>query len=346
MKKVEKKKVEKKKNKLGRKGKIILSCVGIVLLCAVAINFLILPFTGKIARVDEVRTYAGDNPYIRVGKPLYLSAHRAGGDIEPEETLKAFKNCMEASYKVDVVEFDLHLTKDNELVLLHDDEVDRTSDGETVFGKKNVKVGDKTLAELKTLNFGYKFQRADGSYPYREEGADLSEVRILPLKELLDYLEKQARTDKSLHYIIEIKDKGKRGETAMDKLYEMMENYAICDRVIVGTFHQNVTTYIDKKYPQVTRSASITDMLGFYYSFLYNVKIEPERLGFRVLQIPMGLRGYFDFATDAFVDYAHSYGIAVQYWTINDPSDVALLQAIGADCIMTDNPEMADDVLH
>ncbi len=335
----------KQRKKMSKKSKITLFSVIGVVIVAVLLNFVIMPLTGEINRTEKADVYEGDNAYIRYDKGLYLSAHRAGGDIEPEETMKAFKNCMEAPYKVDVLEFDLHLTKDGQLVLLHDDEVDRTSDGPIVFGKEKVKVCDKTLSELLTLNFGYNFQRPDGSYPYRKTGADLSEVRILPLKTLLTYLEKEARPDKSLHYIIEIKDNGTRGNDAMDILYTVMNDYAITDRVIVGTFHQSVTNYIDKTYPDVVRSAGIADMLGFYYDFLYNVKIDPKKLGFSVLQIPMGLRGYFDFATEAFVAYAHKYDVAVQYWTINDPEDVALLQSIGADCIMTDNPEMASKIL-
>ena len=338
----------KKKNrkKLSKKSKIILFSVVGVLLAVMILNLVILPLTGKRAVKEVFEVYTGDNAYIRYDKGLYLSAHRAGGDIEPEETMRAFKNCMEAPYKVDVVEFDLHLTKDGVLVLMHDDEVDRTSDGPQVFGKNGVKVCEKTLSELQTLNFGYNFQLSDGSYPYRKEGADLSEVRILVLTDLLTYLENTARPDKSLHYIIEIKDNGKRGKDAMDILYSVMEQYKITDRVIVGTFHQSVTSYIDKKYPQVTRSASITDMLAFYYDFLYNVNIDGSKLGYSVLQIPMGVKGYFDFATEAFVKYAHDHDVAVQYWTINDPEDVAFLRSIGADCIMTDNPEMASKVLN
>ena len=331
---------------MSKKGKIILFSVIGVIVAAILLNFVIMPLTGIFDRVKNDGSYTGDNAYIRYDKGLFLSAHRAGGDIEPEETMRAFKNCMEAPYKVDVVEFDLHLTSDGKLVLLHDDEVDRTSDGPEVFGKKGVKVCEKTLDELLTLNFGYHFRDKNGNYPYREKGADLSEVRILPLTVLLTYLEKEARPDKSLQYIIEIKDNGKRGNEAMDILYSVMESYAITDRVIVGTFHQSVTSYIDKKYPQVVRSASIADMLGFYYDFLYNVDVDVEKLGFSVLQIPMGLKGYFDFATKAFVDYAHAHDVAVQYWTINKAEDIEHLKNIGADCIMSDDPRLAYEIIN
>lgn len=90
------------------------------------LNVVILPLTGKCARVDRVTDYVGDNKYIAFHRPegLMLSAHRAGGILEPEETMAAFKQCMEEAqrenYKVDILEFDLHLTKDDVLVLMHD----------------------------------------------------------------------------------------------------------------------------------------------------------------------------------------------------------------------------------
>ena len=315
-----------------------------VLLFIFVLNILILPLTGSYARVGSVDTYDGSNQYITLGDesgPM-LSAHRAGGDLAPEETLSAFKLCMESpDYSVDIVEFDLHLTKDGHLVLMHDHEVDRTSDGPIVFGKKKVKVQDKTLAELKTLNFGYNFQAPDGSYPYRNIDNVPDDVRILTLDEVLAYLAEQ-RPDGDLTYIIEIKDKGRVGKEAMDKLYAAMEKFGITDKTIVGTFNGDISKYIDDVYGgNVKRSAGILEVVNFYYAFLWGVNQNTEMLGYDVLQIPMGFNGFFDLSTKAFIDYAHSLGIAVQYWTINDEDDMRTLLKNGADAIMTDNPELA-----
>ncbi len=315
-----------------------------VLLFIFVLNILILPLTGSYARVGSVDTYVGSNQYITLGDeggPM-LSAHRAGGDLAPEETLSAFKLCMESpEYSVDIVEFDLHLTKDGHLVLMHDHEVDRTSDGPIVFGKKKVKVQDKTLAELKTLNFGYNFQAPDGSYPYRNIDNVPDDVRILTLDEVLAYLAEQ-RPDGDLTYIIEIKDKGRVGKEAMDKLYAAMEKFGITDRTIVGTFNGDISKYIDDVYGgKVKRSAGILEVVNFYYAFLWGVNQNTDKLGYDVLQIPMGFNGFFDLSTKAFIDYAHSLGIAVQYWTINDEDDMRTLLKNGADAIMTDNPELA-----
>ena len=334
---------KKRKKKLAKQ--IVLPIV-FALLFVFVLNIIILPLTGNGARVDSVDSYDGDNQYIVIGKETgtMLSAHRAGGDLEPEETLAAFKNCMESTH-VDIVEFDLHLTRDGHLVLMHDHEVDRTSDGPIVFGEKKVRIQDKTLAELKTLNFGYNFQLPDGSYPYREQGADLTDVRILELTEVLTYL-KSVRGD-DLTYIIEIKDKGSVGKEAMDKLYEAMKQFNIVDKTIVGTFNGDIYRYIDDVYRSkgVKRSAGILEVLNFYYAFLWGVKQNPDKLNYDVLQIPMGFDGFFDLSTKAFIDYAHSLGIAVQYWTINEEDDMRTLLANGADAIMTDNPELANEVM-
>jgi len=345
-----KKQSEEKKRKKKLAKKIALPILGVLIFIFV-LNILILPLTGSCARVDKVTEYSGDNQYIALDKGTMLSAHRAGGDLQPEETLAAFKLCMEATdYRVDIVEFDLHLTSDGHLVLMHDHEVDRTSNGVEVFGKKGVKVHDKTLAELKTLNFGYNFKDAEGNYPYRNLEVVPDDVRILTLDEILTYLESQ-RPDGDLNYIIEIKDDGKIGKRAMDQLYLAMEKHGITERTIVGTFNGDITNYIDKEYKgnkgTVKRSAGILEVVNFYFAFLWGRKLDAKNLGYDVLQIPMGLTdGFYDFSTEAFIDFAHSAGIAVQYWTINDAEDIALLKKNGADAIMTDNPALAYEVMH
>ena len=68
------------------------------------------------------------NPYIVKTGDTMVSAHRSGGGIAPENTLKAFENCVESSsFAISIFEFDLHITKDGQLILLHDENFDRTS---------------------------------------------------------------------------------------------------------------------------------------------------------------------------------------------------------------------------
>ncbi len=314
--------------------------VGIVVVLLVVLNVFIMPLTCNISRTngDEITYVSADT--------MLISAHRAGGSLAPENTMYAMELCLETTdYFVDVLEFDLHMTADGKLILLHDDTFDRTSDVELIYGEE-ILVSDLTYQELLVLNLGYDFVDDDGNYPYREEGADLSKVRVVLLEEVLDYVETYcAENGRTVEYIIEIKDGDELGERAADELYRIMNEYDTLDRTDVGTFQGNVTDYLDEVYPDIMRSAGISEFLTFYMYFLYNVDLTNVTLNYSIIMAPYSVL-MFDFSTSAFIEYAHKYGIEMQYWTINDPEKVLELYENGADVVMTDDPQMAYEVLY
>ena len=152
-----------KKKKSGKK--TALKVIGIIL--AVVVVFVGV-YAALMAWTPAAMTYSGEiNPYITADAAL-VSAHRSGGGIMPENTMLAFESCMNSKdFNTDIFEFDLHITKDNKLILLHDDTLDRTTNAVEYFGYEDVKPIDHTYAELRELNFGENFQAEDGSYPYR-----------------------------------------------------------------------------------------------------------------------------------------------------------------------------------
>ena len=146
--------------------RIVLSVVAVI----VAIPILAMTFMfalrgfANIPRVKESEIPASDNAYI-VSETL-MSAHRAGRKTAPENTMAAFSKCIDImeteGYVIDILEFDLQLTKDERLVLLHDDTLDRTSNCEEVEGfGKDSKVIDHTLEELKTLEMWHDYDGTD-----------------------------------------------------------------------------------------------------------------------------------------------------------------------------------------
>lgn len=284
------------------------------------------------------------NPYITTDKAL-VSAHRSGKDIAPENTMLAFETCIESeNFDVDIFEFDLHITKDGKLILLHDNTLDRTTDSEEVFGEEGVSASEKTYEELRTLNFGADFCNKEGEYPYRnlKEDEIPDNLRAVLLEDVLDYLENNGGFD----YIIEIKDAGVLGEKAADELYRILKEKDLLGRVIVGTFNGNVTRYMDEKYPDMMRSAGILEVCVFYFATTLDIEFEDGFFKYKALQIPN--KGYYVFAlaSERIINYAHKNDIAVQYWTVNDPEDVKELNELGADCIMSDDPDMAYDVIN
>ena len=314
----------------------------VILILALLAGYLFFEVTRDTTR-KPIDTANAENLLITDLGTTMLSGHRAGGGIAPENTMMALKNCVNSTeYELDVFEFDIHLTADGIPVLLHDSTLDRTSDAAEYFGEEDVKVGSKTLAELKNLNMGEQFTADDGTAPFAGlRGTDIPEdLRIVTLEEALTYLENSG----DYHYIIEIKNSGNTGLTAADKLYATLEQFGCTQRTVVGTFHNEVTAYLDATYPDLPRSAGVNEVIEFYLCSLVNLPIAEDRFHFVALQIPT--TDYtINLGTSRMVNYAHKNNIAVQYWTINDADEMTRLQSIGADAIMTDVPDVGATVL-
>lgn len=311
----------------------------ICILCVLAVIISLTQISGHYRSDPEnIEVFETTNQYIL--ERTDISGHRSGGGIAPEETMMAFKNCAENDdFSIDVFEFDLHITKDNVLVLLHDDTLDRTSDSEAVFNEKDVRPENKTYDELRTLNMGAKFENENGETPF----ADLSpeevtdDLRIIRVEDVLDYLTAIG----NFKYIIEIKNDGELGRKGVDILHSILEEKNLIDRVIFGTFHKEVSEYVDETYPDMTRSTSIAEVFEFWRAALTNDESYVPPCS--VLQVPycapykqLGL----NIATAKVMNFAHKNNMAVQFWTINNAEDMEYLISIGADCIMTDYPDM------
>lgn len=328
------------KKKKSKKGLIIT----LVVIATLILSF-VLVCTLKQEEVEPASGYQNTNPYITDDYAL-VAAHRSGGEIYPENTLFAFKSCCESDdFETDIFEFDLHLTKDNVLILLHDKNFDRTSNSEEYFGKKGVKPEEKTYEELREgLNLGENYQTADGSYPYRGLRGDEipDDLRVVRLEDVLDYLISQ---EKEYHYIIEIKDGGEIGKTATDELYRIISEKGILQNVIAGTFKGDITKYFDEKYDDMIRSAGISEVAKFYFASITGAKLNQENIKFDVLQIPYK-QFVINLGTQDMINRAHKYNIAVQYWTINDEEEIKELNDRKADAIITDNPKRAYEIIH
>ncbi len=328
--------------------------IGIVGGLFIAISLVMCCVVG-ISYTGEAEDYFGGeaNPYISADGAM-VSAHRAGSSVAPENTLHAFELGIEEAttggYKVDIWEFDLHITADEQLILLHDHTLDRTSDSEQVFGVNDARPEDYTLAELKKLNMGYNFE-LNGEYPFRdltpEQVADAG-LDVCTLGDVLDYMEsdeaRAAAPDGRFSYIIEIKNSGKLGERAADLLYAELSSRGLLPYVVFGTFNQNVSDYVDAHYPDMLRSSSICEVLDFWLAYLTGADLSKRGVGYCALQIPYSSSISF-LGTKGLIEYAHKYNIAVQYWTINEEEDMRHLQSIGADCIMSDKPDLCYSVL-
>ena len=299
-----------------------------------------------------------DNPFINKEKFPMIAAHRGGSTTNPENTLKAYKTAVN-EYKIDIVESDLWLTKDNHLVYNHDGYIDRTSDVngdlplEEVMAlceKKENRhyISDYTLEELKQYNFGYYFTDENNNRPYKDLTKEQVVEENLQILALNDLFEAFYETNPELLFIVEIKDPGERGFESANQLdYSLTNLYPkYKNHVVIGTFHDEIEKDLKINHPSLLRGASTGAAAKFVITELLKVNLFDDG-SFACLQIPtsydLGITFHLD--KKQYIERAHKRNIAVQYWTINDEKTMRELIDLGCDAIMTDNPVLLRQVL-
>ena len=316
--------------------KIILT-VAAVTVCAALLLFIYALISGHFIPKRLRNVPKNTSPLFADGK-AQIGAHRAGAGIAPENTPLAFDICLNSeSFEVRELEFDLHLTKDDKLIILHDPTLDRTTDAREKYGRDHILPSDLTYDELKALNPGEHFVTDSGETPYKGlRGDNIPEgLRIPLLDEIIDKIEAHGE----YLYSIDIKDSGNRGRRAADALIKLTREKGISDRVIIATFNNDITKYLTKKYPDVQRSIGVLEGVLFYFACAFNLRLNKDKLPFKAVQIPANQYRIVRLGTERFVRYCHNLGIAVQYWTIDDPAEIKRLSNIGADCIITNVPD-------
>ena len=290
------------------------------------------------------------NPHINEYLDTDVSAHRSGAGIVPENTMMAFEYVLENHDKlgVDTFEFDVQITADGELIVLHNLTYDETTNAKEVFGKSNNYASKLTFEEASVLNFGENFCDENGNYPYRGlRGDDIPDnLRVVKCEDAIDYIESNSNGE--YKYIIEIKSLGENGKRAADKLYEILSERKLTKRAIWATSKPDVAHYLRTNYPDMSRSADPIEVVLFYIYYRLDWDLNELSPSYVALQIPYGDNALYNFCnlgTKKLINYAHKYNIAAQYWTINDPKEAKELIENNADCIMSDYPQMVYDAV-
>ena len=251
--------------------------------------------------------------------PLVM-AHQGGDGLWPSNTLYAFERAV--GLGVDVLEMDVHSTADGVLVVIHDDTVDRTTDGSGA-------VHDLTLAELKALDAGYDWTPDDGqTHPYRGQG-----ITIPALEELFVAFP-------GMPMNIEIKQ---AEPSIAAPLCQLIHEYGKANEVLVVSFHEQATKEFRDVCPEVVTGTGQNEVItlfalskvfleGAYSPAAEAVQVPEYRSGLHVI-------------TQRFVDAAHHRGLQVHAWTINDEADMRRLIDLGVDGLITDYPDRLVRVL-
>jgi len=215
----------------------------------------------------------------------------------------------------------VHASADGHVVVLHDDTLERTTDGS---GPARA----HTLAALERLDAGYRFRAPDGTMPYRDRG-----VRIPTLAALLD-----AFPDVPLN--IEVKQEAPPIEAAV---VATLDRYGARGRTLLAAEHASIMARIRAAAPDVLTSCSAPEVAEFVFR-LRDGRLAGYRPPAVALQVPASF-GDTPIVTAASVAAAHALGVEVHVWTINDESEMDTLLDLGVDGLMTDFPARAATVL-
>lgn len=251
-----------------------------------------------------------DHPMLQDGT-FYVTAHRGGAMLWPEHTMVAYQGAVDAG--TDILELDIHSTSDGVLVVMHDAEVDRTTDG-------TGPIKAMTLAELKALDAAYWFSQDGGTtYPLRGTG-----ITVPTLDEVLE-------AHPTLLYNIEIKQ---QDPPIVDEVIAAVQAAGVDDQTALTSFTDSILRDIREKAPDILTALGAIEGYALYSlpESDYDEYVPPAPL----FAAPVDYSGIELDAPS--VEKAHRFGVRIHAWTVNDPDEMDRVMAMGVDGIITDDP--------
>ena len=215
----------------------------------------------------------------------------------------------------------MHATADGHVVVLHDADLGRTTDG-------SGPVRHRTLAEVRRLDAGARFVTPDGQHPWRGRG-----VRIPTLDELL-----------AAHPAVPLNIEVKQDEPPIeDAVLAALDRHGARGRTLLASEHAPIMDRIRTAAPDVLTSCSALEAADFVFR-LRDGELATWTSPAVALQVPPSYQG-IAVVTPESVAAAHARDVEVHVWTINDAAEIDALLDIGVDAIMTDLPALAFDVM-
>jgi len=236
-------------------------------------------------------------------------AHRGSRVLWPENTMVAFQGAVDLGYRY--LETDVHVSRDGRVVIFHDDTLERLTDGAGRFEHHD-------WDELRTLDAAYRFRPDDG-YPLRGTGIGM------PL------LEEAVTTFPDQMFNIDLKQRGIASTVAA-----AVRRLGIEDRVMIGSFWDRRIRVFRREAPGVATSAGPREVAAARFAGLRGAAD-----AYQVPERGSGLR----VVTPRFIDGAHRNGKQVHVWTVDHPDDMRRLLGMGVDGIITDRPDVLNEVL-
>ncbi|PKO14446.1 MAG: glycerophosphodiester phosphodiesterase [Chloroflexi bacterium HGW-Chloroflexi-10] len=270
-------------------------------------------------------------PYNR---PLNI-AHRGARSVAPENTLLAAQKGYELH--ADLWELDVAMTSDAELVVLHDETLKRTSNAKQLFPKQSPwNVDAFTLAELRTLDFGSWYVQTD---PFGQikagvvsagEQQTMQNTPIPTLREALLYTK-----ENNWQVNVELKDlSGTPGDAdVVERTVALIQELDMVEQVIISSFNHSYLVRVKQADPNLKTAALIEKMVADPLKLLQDLDAQALNPSHKILGDLSVIRTLRDAGYD------------VNVWTVNDADLMIKLINAGASGIITDYPQVMNEVM-
>jgi len=246
-----------------------------------------------------------------------LYAHRGASAERPENTMPAFERAVEIG--VDALEMDVHLTRDEHLIVAHDDTAARTTGAQIAWAELD-------LADARRLDAGWGFVAKDGTRPFAGQA-----IAVPTFEDVLDAFPR-------MRINVDIK-----GDRAVAVMLDLIRRKHADDRVTLASFQLRTLVAVRRlgyggetalSQGEVATLLGLPAMLWRQLPFTGTAAQVPVRAG----------RIHFDRA--AFIAKCHSIGLRVDFWTVDDRAEAARLLELGADGIITNDPSAVRPVFY
>jgi glycerophosphoryl diester phosphodiesterase len=253
------------------------------------------------------------HPFFAIPRPIVFG-HRGACGERPENTLASFERAL--AQGAAVIETDVHRTRDGVVVVLHDPDLTRTTDGSGA-------VAEHDFAELQTLDAGFRFTSGDGAFPFRGTG-----IRVPTLAEAF------ARFP-GVRFNVEVKPTDR---ALVRATLGLVREHAREGLTLIAAEREDAMALVHEEIAatgiEPALGASVSDVLGFVRAAVEGREPPPRPMA---LQIPPAFVGR-PLVTRELLDFAHAHDVQVHVWTVNEPAEMKRLLALGVDGVMSDFP--------
>jgi glycerophosphoryl diester phosphodiesterase len=237
--------------------------------------------------------------------------HRGSAGTHPENTLISFQNAIDAGAKC--IEFDVHMTRDGEIVVSHDENLKRTCGDDRL-------IREMFYAEVAKADAGRNFTTDGASFPFRDKG-----VKVPRLIEVLSAFP-------SVRAIVEIKQ---TDPSLVTPLLEVIDRAGMRRRALIASEHQPPLDDVRKLAPGIPTNFSYFET-GYFFQTMASRDANYRPPG-DAIQIPRRYENW-ELVTRESVEFAHSLGLEIHVWTVNDEAEMTHLLDLGVDGIISDFP--------